>query len=608
MKLIITLTFSLIAVLSQAQDVIENYEVTLQVKPDRSVEVEEKITVNVTREGDIEHGITRDIPNVMLDSIGYWRYPVGVLEVKRNGNSEPYSASNKRWSHLIKIGDPDIELTANNHTYLIRYRMKEQIRFFDDHDELYFNVIGHYWNFSIEKAGIRVILPEEVNITEINSYSGPMGDTGSSVESTRINDYTVDLSLTEPLEPREGITVSLAWPKGIITAPTPEELAQNRKFIFRGRKYALWTLYGGLVLVGIYFLFIWYKVGVDPKKEAIIPRWDPPSNLPPSVLGYVFRLGFRDEHFTSTIISLAIKGKLQIAKIKKKYTLTKLESDTTITEDESVVFEKLFSREDIIELDKKGNPTVESAKTELQEYLLEYHKKPYFVQNYGWLMIGILVSMLAFIFSMIYAVNGTSIATTSVLVMVLVFGSITFITPNRSFRFLCGIFGAIFLVFGSIPVFQGNADFTGASVYILGAVALLTLNIVFYYLIPAPTVKGRRLMDEIEGLKLYMETAEKNRLNLMNPPEENLQLFEKLFPYAFALGVDQKWSARFDKILGADYNPHWYHGHHAHFHFGTFSSTISGSFSSSVSSASGSGVSGSGSSGGGSGGGGGGGW
>ena len=74
-------------------------------------------------------------------------------------------------------------------------------------------------------------------------------------------------------------------------------------------------------------------------------------------------------------------------------------------------------------------------------------------------------------------------------------------------------------------------------------------NIVFYTLFKAPTPAGRRIMDEIDGFRQYLAVAEKDRLNLLNPPDETPGLFERYLPYALALGVEQRWSERFAGIL-----------------------------------------------------------
>ena len=146
------------------------------------------------------------------------------------------------------------------------------------------------------------------------------------------------------------------------------------------------------------------------------------------------------------------------------------------------------------------------------------------------------------------------------------------------------------------------------------AFALVMLNIVFYQLLRAPTALGRKVLDEIEGLKLYLSVAEQDRMNFHNPPQQTPELFEKFLPYALALGVEHEWAEQFSAMFqrlesqGTHYTPHWYMGGSwsGVSGVGNFASTLGKSISSSISSSSGS--SGGGGAGGGGGGGGGGGW
>ena len=128
------------------------------------------------------------------------------------------------------------------------------------------------------------------------------------------------------------------------------------------------------------------------------------------------------------------------------------------------------------------------------------------------------------------------------------------------------------------------------------------------------------IMDEIDGFKMYLDTAEQDRLDRMRSPALTPEVFEAFLPYAYALGVENNWCQRFAREIPEEvrqksgYHPGWYsgrfHGINALNHLGddfgsSFSSAIS-SASSPPGSSSGSG--GGGFSGGGGGGGGGGGW
>ena len=133
-------------------------------------------------------------------------------------------------------------------------------------------------------------------------------------------------------------------------------------------------------------------------------------------------------------------------------------------------------------------------------------------------------------------------------------------------------------------------------------------------------MRGRKVLDEMAGFRDYLEVAEKNELNLRNPPEKTPQLFESYLPYALALDVDQQWAEKFAGVLstaqrvdGGPYSPIWYNGAWTVSNLTESTSQLSSSLNTAISSSvtppgSSSGSGGGGFSGGGGGGGGGGGW
>ncbi|MEX0914355.1 MAG: hypothetical protein WDZ60_00540, partial [Wenzhouxiangellaceae bacterium] len=56
---------------------------------------------------------------------------------------------------------------------------------------------------------------------------------------------------------------------------------------------------------------------------------------------------------------------------------------------------------------------------------------------------------------------------------------------------------------------------------ILATVALVAVNVLFSRLMPAPTETGRKLLDQIDGLKLYLSVAEKDDLARLKRPEQD---------------------------------------------------------------------------------------
>jgi uncharacterized membrane protein len=96
-------------------------------------------------------------------------------------------------------------------------------------------------------------------------------------------------------------------------------------------------------------------------------------------------------------------------------------------------------------------------------------------------------------------------------------------------------------------------------------------------------------MDKAEGMRLYMKVAEQERLNVLNPPDKTPELYEKLLPYALALGVEQEWSEQFADVLAKaqaeGYHPSWYVGPGFYAGgFSSFGSSLGNSFSSAISS------------------------
>src|SRR5690606_2794863 len=91
----------------------------------------------------------------------------------------------------------------------------------------------------------------------------------------------------------------------------------------------------------------------------------------------------------------------------------------------------------------------------------------------------------------------------------------------------------------------------GSGVFLIVLLLALALgaHIAAGYLMPAPTAKGRALLDRVEGLRLYLGVAERDELRAMPAPGEaptlDAQRYEALLPYALALDVEDAWTAKF---------------------------------------------------------------
>ena len=77
------------------------------------------------------------------------------------------------------------------------------------------------------------------------------------------------------------------------------------------------------VVFGWYYL-AWKRVGRDPEKGVIIPRYRPPAGLSPAACRYVLSMSLKQEAFVAAIVSLAVKGLVEIEEEKKDFTLRRL--------------------------------------------------------------------------------------------------------------------------------------------------------------------------------------------------------------------------------------------------------------------------------------------
>jgi hypothetical protein len=203
-----------------AREEIRSFVTNVTLSPNGTVDVVETITVNA--EGDqIRHGIYRDIPTELINpDKTRLRSSLHVISVSRDGRDENYSLENigsgfKR----IRIGDADNFLDYGVHTYAIHYTMSRMGRFLADHDELFWNATGNYWIFPILKAEATLNLPPGATIQNTIGYTGVEGSMEQAVSIEKTSDISAVFRSTRELGPGEGMSVAVAFPKGILTQP-----------------------------------------------------------------------------------------------------------------------------------------------------------------------------------------------------------------------------------------------------------------------------------------------------------------------------------------------------------------------------------------------------
>jgi len=547
-----------------ADERILDYQSAILIHADGSLIVTE--TIRVRAEGNnIRRGIYRDFPTRYKDRLGnHYQVGLNVLDVQRNGAPEPFHTENRTNGIRIYVGSSNRMVSKGVHEYRLRFHTDRQLGFFEDYDELYWNVTGNGWAFPIDHASARIELPTAVQAGDLRTdfYTGRQGANGKDAESHVASGRIVIFESTRGLQSHEGLTVAVGWPKGLVNEPTSTD---KLAYFLQDNASALALLIGLLAPLS-WYLWAWNNYGRDPRKGIIIPRFRPPMGLTPAGCSYIRKMSFDKQAFAAAIISLGVKGYLEIHEDDDDFTLHQKQpsGNEKASKGERAVVDELFEDGAEIELDQDNYKVFMKARSGLKKALKAEHLGRVFKLNSIYALPAVMMTIVAII-----------IATR-----------------------LSG----------------------GTFVWVLFAILSGIMHLAFLFLLRAPTPAGRRIMDEIEGFKMYLGTAEQDRLDRMRSPQLTPEVFETFLPYAFALGVENNWCNRFSRdfpeevTAGGGYHPHWYVGNRNGFaglhHLGN---NFNRSFSSSISSASSppgssSGSGGGGSSGGGGGGGGGGGW
>ncbi|MEP6342652.1 MAG: DUF2207 domain-containing protein [Maricaulaceae bacterium] len=543
-----------------------SYDVKIDVQKDADFIITERISVRSEGRA-IRRGIFRDLPRFKLDEGTPIPYRYTLMSVTRNGNPEKFEESAEDNAERIRIGRANYFLPRGRHDYEIVYEVKNEVRYQDGFDEVYWNITGNYWAFPIDVARAEIIFPDGTSVLELNGYTGPFGATGKNYTARRLGNRALFETQTS-LQSREGLSVSVTIPKGIIDPPSVEDI----RWLWWAKNGALALLTLSLLGIFGYYYLTWSRIGRDPAKQPVFPRYAPPKGYSAAGLHYVYNRGLKGNNaLIATFISLSIAGFMRIDKPSKRKTHLIRLAQTNVANlhpDDADLFNQLFLTQAKVKLDGKYNSRFATVYQKSKTFWARKYGKTYHQWNVGHTVLGVFVSVAAVFISLSHVHKAPS------------------------------------------------------QWVLLGLAVLIAMNLLFVFLMPAPTKKGQAIRAEIEGFKLYLETAESLQINAVDihsdaPPPLTQERYERFLPYAIALGEEKPWTKYFERTLpdmAQNYDPSWTSLNRADFRsFSSMTNSISSGLSSGVSSAavqpsSNSGNGGGGFSGGGGGGGGGGGW
>lgn len=559
MRVLLALLVLLLAGTVSAEERIHRYAAEITIQPDGCLFVAE--TIEVRAEGSqIRRGIYRDFPTIYRDALGNRvTVPFEVVRVLRDGQPEPWHTENVTGGTRLYIGSASSLLSPGDYGYRIEYTTDRQLGYFDDHDELYWNVTGNDWAFPIDAVEATVRLPAGVarESLRIDAYLGEAGAKGGEWTAAVPAPDTVVFTSQRSLRPYEGLTIALGFPKGLVPEPTALERGQQLLVDNRG---AIIGLIGLLIVIALQAR-AWSRVGRDPLPGAIYPRYEAPEGYSPGMLRYVLEFGYDKTATAAALVHMALNGHLKIDKPDKHYVVSRADG-VPASKTELALFAALFAGGDTLTFKQSEHKRVGKAVKAHEKALRTRMESHYFNHNRAAWLPGFLVALVAVV-AMTILVPTEEPGLGPVLAFFAMFWNgfvgLFVWTIYKGWKQATGIamLPMIVMTAFSLPFITAGLVILGVFAYQVGVlpmlilIAHLALTVTFYQLMKAPTERGRKLLDAIQGLQLYLNIAERDDLERRHGGEHpvTLEEFERLLPYSIALDSAETWAQRFEQAI-----------------------------------------------------------
>ncbi|MCD4835815.1 DUF2207 domain-containing protein [Phocea massiliensis] len=536
---------------------IDQYNVSIQVGEDNVYHVTEELNVhyNQSRRGILRYityrgAIGREIEGKLLQH----SYRAKITDVNVEG--APFTTYKEDGNFVIQIGDPNRYVTGDQ-SYRISYSYDPGEDGTSVLDEVYYNLIPDDWDAPIAAGAFTVTLPKSFDTQKVEFTGGRYGGVDTGLVDWSVSGNTISGQLTRSLSPGEGITLRVNLPDGYFVG-------------VRTDLGLVVLLYAITLAAGAAGIFLWFKLGRDEKLVPTVEFY-PPEGLTSADVGYIID-GYSDnEDLISLIIYWASKGYLKIEETDPGFVLYKLqELPMDAKSYENILFQGLFHSRDSVsdkELEEKFHSTLESAKTQLKDYFQSSKSRRIFTGSS--LVARVLASLIAIVPIAALALLGSYIKVVSELwfvpvalfaVLFLISLILMMVTYDRwnsqSSGKRLGLFGGSCVLCGVSLLFLMCygvyiVSMPAATLLCIGASVLLALLAV---VMKKHTPQGQAWTEKILGLREFIETAELDRINTL--VEENPEYFYSVLPFAYVLGLTDKWAKQFESIAVPP--PTWY--------------------------------------------------
>jgi len=486
---------------------VSDFQDTISVESDGSAIVQERITLSFEGEW---HGIHRFIPveypGPRGTNVTLFLSITGVTD--GNGGKLKYESSSSNGLRDLKIYIPGAVDAAR--TVEIDYIVRNGTRFFEDHDEFYWNVTGNDWPVLVDHAAASVSFPgAAVGSLRAQAFTGVYGSAERDA-TTEVKGSDVSFETNRPLPMRGGLTIDVYIPKGILEEPG----SFTRLMWFLGSNPIVFSPFWTLAVM---FTLWWYK-GRDPDPGvSVAPMYEPPAGISPAEAGTLLEDTIHPRDITCTLVDLAVRGFVKIEEVDDKglvfhhkdyvfHLLKPRDQWNDLASHERVMLENVFAGGEQTRLSSLKNRFYTALPVIRQDIMAQLKNKGMYLLDPG-------------------SAGGYSFL-----------GILAIVAPF------------------AIAQFTGFKDvFSSIGLLICSGIVSAIIWWLFARQMTAKTVKGGRTRVAVLGFQEFMNRVDADRLKRM-PPDT----FEKFLPYAMALGVEHQWAQAFAGLVTNP--PTWYVG------------------------------------------------
>ena len=489
---------------------IEKFDAAIRVEADGTVDVAETITARFIGQW---NGIYRTIPVRYRTPQGFnWTLQLNFLGATgADGNALKVESERAGNSMKFKIWVPEARDVVR--TITLHYQAKNGLRFFDEHDELYWNVTGDEWDVPIQAASARIELPPAARGIRAIAFNGVYGATARDAQVT-VDGASVRLTMPKALGFHEGLTAVVGWNKGAVPEPSRAERAMD----VATSNWPLMVPF--IVFIGMFL--IWRRTGRDPASLPVSVQYEPPGGLTPAEAGTLMDGSADMRDITATLVDLAVRGHLKIEEredsrllglLKRRdYVFHRLkpEGASPLATHETRVLDGIFADGDeqvrLSELENEFYTRLPEIRSDIFDELIR--RRLYLAR------------------------------------------------PDRvkSHWFVGAVVLGIALGFLGLKVGVDRFNLSPPAV-VLSAIVSGLIVALFARVMPARTVAGARTLERVRGFEEFLRRVEGDRYKeVVKTPE----MFERFLPYAMVFRVERKWARAFEDIYREP--PQWYVG------------------------------------------------